>query len=94
MTIKHNDPAKAFEPFSLIDAGLVIVIGAGVYRQVKLARRAGHLYAQHGAGYVKLYPKGGTSSPAVKWHQIDPGPGADFTESGLGVEFVSLEAAE
>ncbi len=50
--------------FHIIDDAFVILRTRGVFRQAKIYRRAGLLYAQHGGGFVRLM-QNGTSAPNV-----------------------------
>ena len=68
--------------FSDIQDGQAITLTGGVYRQVGIAVRDGRIYAKQGSGYVRLSQYGATSSPKVRWHDIDPGAGGSFEEKG------------
>lgn len=57
--------------FKAVDEGFVIVKAAGIYKQVGLYERNGGLYAENGAGFVRLLKSGGTSSPKVTWDSIE-----------------------
>jgi len=59
------------QPFAKIEHGLVITFNKGIYRQVALYERNGNLFAQHGSGFVKLYPEGRTGIPSMAWKDID-----------------------
>lgn len=59
------------ERFHIIEEGAVILISKGNFRQAKIYRRAGDVYAGWGSGYVKLGGAGGTSHPAVTWLDIE-----------------------
>ena len=53
--------------FHLIEDHQIVLRLKGVYRQVKLYRRNGHVYAGYGSGYVLLFRSGGTSQPDTNW---------------------------
>ena len=53
------------ERFHEIEDGAAILASKGVYKQVKLFKRAGELYAQYGGGFIRLYEKG-TSLPSIR----------------------------
>ena len=75
--------------FHKIDDGAVITLFRGVYRQAHLYRRGDALYARHGAGFVRLHSKGGTSVPSLSWKEIDAGPGAAFSEGTFAVTYTA-----
>lgn len=81
--------------FSEIPEGQAIICSNGVYRQVRIARRAGKIYAKFGAGYVRLSAGGASSHPKVRWYEIDPGDGS-FEEKQGAVFYLEAcaEAAE
>ncbi|CDZ55053.1 hypothetical protein [Neorhizobium galegae] len=64
------------ERFHIIDDAAAILITKGVYRQAKVYRRGGELFAAYGSGFIRLY-RNGTSLPNVRcedvetpgWHQ-------------------------
>jgi hypothetical protein len=68
--------------FVVIPEAQAIIHSRGVYRQVPLFERGGRLYAKQGSGFVRLFQGGGTSCPAVKWAEIDPGEGSYAEQSG------------
>lgn len=57
--------------FTAIPEGQAIIHGKGVYRQVPVFERDGKIYAKHGGGFVRLLQGGGTTSPSVRWADID-----------------------
>lgn len=59
------------ERFHILDDAAVILRSKGVFRQAKVFRRGGELYASHGSGFIKLYASGGTSHPNVSWDAMD-----------------------
>lgn len=64
--------------FHVADDAAVILRSRGVYRQAKVYPRAGAVYASAGAGFIRLYKGGGTSTPNISWDDIDlNGAGAD-----------------
>lgn len=67
--------------FHKVEDAAVITLCRGIYRQCALYRRGNDLYALHGGGFLRLCAKGGTSVPHVSWKDIDPGPGASFSEA-------------
>lgn len=77
--------------FSEIPEGKAIIHSRGVYRQVLIAVRAGRVYAKHGGGYVRINTGGSTSSPAIRWSEIDGGDGT-ISETGHEVRWAANEA--
>lgn len=57
--------------FHEIPEAQIVTRSKGVYKQVKLYRRGGDLYAGHGSGFVRLLAGGGTSAPNVSWQDPD-----------------------
>lgn len=57
--------------FHEIPEAQIVTRSKGVYKQVKLYRRRGDLYAGHGSGFVRLLAGGGTSAPNVSWQDPD-----------------------
>lgn len=58
--------------FHVIEDSFVILVGKrGVYRQVKLYRRGGDLYAGASGGFVRLMAGGGTSAPDTRWDGME-----------------------
>lgn len=57
--------------FTKID-GAAIVRNRGVYRSCDLyeMHSSQSLFAKVGSGFIKLNPRGHTSSPSAKWDQI------------------------
>ena len=53
--------------FHEIPEAQIVTRSKGVYKQVKLYRRGGDLYAGHGSGFVRLMAGGGTTAPGVSW---------------------------
>lgn len=72
--------------FHEIPEAQIVTRSKGVYKQVKLYRRGGDLYAGHGSGFVRLLAGGGTTAPNVSWQ--DPylpshvGAAVQFPERG------------
>lgn len=72
--------------FHEIPEAQIVTRSKGVYKQVKLYRRGGDIYAGHGSGFVRLLAGGGTSAPNVSWQ--DPyltdanAMGVNFPERG------------
>lgn len=86
-------PVVAFtaiaERFHEIPDGMCILLSQkGVYRQSKLFRRGTELYAGYGGGFVRLYGKGGTSTPHLRYIAIDA-PHAGLEERELGRLFLT-----
>lgn len=79
--------------FSDIPEGKAIVHSRGVFRQVGIAERGGRVYAKYGAGYVRLNSSGTTSSPNVRWAELDPGEGT-ITEKVHEVRWTPNETAK
>ena len=57
--------------FHIIDGAQVILRSGGVFHQKKVFHRANRLYAQWGAGFVRLDGCEGTSAPKVSWEELD-----------------------
>lgn len=56
--------------FQPIEGEAAVLVTKGVYKQVPLYRRGGHLYAKHGAGFVRLMADGATTAPSVRLETI------------------------
>lgn len=63
--------SNAIQRFHVIDDGAAILRSKGVYRQAKIFRRAGDIFASWGVGFIKLGPRGGTSNPNVSWIDVE-----------------------
>ena len=63
--------------FHVIDDAHTILRRKGIFRQAKLYRRAGKVYAGVGAGYVRLMTNGGTSQPDTLWEGALPARAQD-----------------
>lgn len=74
--------------FTIIPEGQAIVLSGGVYRQVPIYARAGHVYAKHGAGFVRLMRGGGTSHVNIKWLELD-NPDGGHTEGQMYVDYAA-----
>jgi len=57
--------------FHIIEDSFAIVYCAGVYKQSKLYRRGGHIYAAHGGGFIRLMGGNTTSHPKARWQEIE-----------------------
>lgn len=57
--------------FHVIDDAAAILRSKGVFKQVKVFRRADALYAAHAGGFIRLYKGGGTSAPTIAWDDLD-----------------------
>ena len=57
--------------FTVTDDQVIIRTSKGVYRQAKIARRGDFIYACVGNGFIMLYSNGTTSSPTVRWEEIE-----------------------
>jgi len=57
--------------FHIIDGAQVILRSGGVFHQKKVFYRGERLYAQWGAGFVRLDGSDGTSAPKVSWEDLD-----------------------
>lgn len=73
--------------FTRVEDGHVIVRKGGVYRQTALYRRKEKLFAQFGAGFVRLAGGGATSVTSLSWLEIDCGDDG-YVERGGSVAFV------
>ena len=63
--------------FHVIDDAHTVLRRKGVFRQAKLYRRAGKVYAGLGAGFVRLMGNGGTTHPEVLWEGALPARASD-----------------
>ena len=61
--------------FHEIPDAQVVLRSKGVYRQAKLFRRGGDIYAAWGSGYIRLLKHSGTTVPAVSWLSVFDGHG-------------------
>lgn len=68
------------ELFHIIDDACVILRSRGVFKQAKVYRRDGVLYAGHAGGFITLRKNGGTSVPSISWIDTD----APFKIEGIG----------
>lgn len=68
--------------FTIIPEGQAIVHGRGVYRQVPIYERGGHVYAKHGGGFIRLTQGGSTSAPNIRWADVDTPVGSWAEEKG------------
>lgn len=57
--------------FHEIADGVVILRSRGVFRQAKVFRRDDKVYAQYGAGFIRLLSHSGTSVPSVAWLDLE-----------------------
>lgn len=57
--------------FHVIEEGQAIVRSRGVFRQVKIYRRADDVFAGYGGGFIKLLGMKSTTSPNISWVDID-----------------------
>ena len=81
--------------FHVIEDGAAITLCKGIWRQSKIYRRNGVIYAQHGGGYIRLFRGGGTSIPHVSWKEIDAGAGEAIEDaSDLSVRYFEMGAQE
>lgn len=60
--------------FHVLDEVFVITRNKGVFRQCKVFVRGDHVYAAHGAGFVRLMGHGGTSIPTMVWDGLTEHP--------------------
>lgn len=56
--------------FHVIEGAQVVLHSRGVFRQVKVYRRGGDIYAAHSGGFIKLFGMGGTSHPNATWKHL------------------------
>jgi hypothetical protein len=59
--------------FQEVIGGFALTQLGGVYKQSALYRRGEEVFAQHGSGFVQLWPSKGTSKPNMAWMEINPG---------------------
>jgi hypothetical protein len=57
--------------FTIIEDQVILRSSKGVYKQTKLARRDGYLYAAVGSSFLRLYANGTTSNPATVWEEME-----------------------
>ena len=70
--------------FHVIDDAVVILRANGVFKQVKAFQRAGIVYAQYGAGYIRLM-ENGTSAPKISVDAFDLGFVPEYADFGYMV---------
>lgn len=75
--------------FTIIEDQVILRSTRGVYKQAKLATRGEFLYAATAGGFVMLYANGTTSSPTLRWEEIE---GIENYRSGRLGRLVTLEA--
>ncbi len=73
--------------FTVIPEGQAIVHARGVYRQVPIYERGGHVYARFGGGMVRLNMGGATSAPNVRWAEAWAPAGQIVEKPGGFVEW-------
>lgn len=56
--------------FTVLDDIVILRSSRGVYTQTQLAVRGQHVYACVGKSFIMLYDKGVTSSPHMKWEDM------------------------
>lgn len=66
-----------------IPEGTVWIRKSGVYRSAKLFARGDTLFAECGAGYVRMHSSGATSVPTLVWLEIDPGTDHRLASTGM-----------
>ena len=76
--------------FHIVDDAHLVLRRRGVFRQCKLYRRSGKVYAGVGSGFVLLMAHGGTTQPDTLWEGTLPRPA---TESRLGPTTWGWQAA-
>lgn len=62
--------APSTSPFEPVP-GSVVLARAGVWRPAGLARHMNVLLAEHGTGYIRLFPDGQTSSKGARWSHLE-----------------------
>lgn len=79
--------------FHIIDEAQAVVLNKGVFKQVRVYRRAEEIYVESGKGFVKCYASGGVSTPNGRWIDIDsdfiilaPGKAPKFDKEKWEVE--------
>lgn len=65
------------------EAAAILLNRHGVYRQAKVFRRGKEVYAGVGAGFLRLFANGGTSTPYTRYLALDL-PNVEMTEDNLG----------
>jgi hypothetical protein len=73
--------------FHIVEDAQVILRHKGVYKQVKVFRRAGRVYAGWGSGFIQLLASGGTSKPDVQWESLPDDPA--ITRQSLHIAYVT-----
>lgn len=73
MNVIHVDSAGKQRSglFTITEDQAIIRSVNGIYRQARIARRGDHVYACVGNGFVMLYANGTTSSPTMRWEEIE-----------------------
>lgn len=57
--------------FTPLDDQVILRSKTGIYRQARIARRGDYVYACVGGGFVMLYANGTTSSPNIRYVDIE-----------------------
>lgn len=71
--------------FHAIEGAIVILRQRGVFRQVQVYRRADHLYARWGAGFIQLRGSNGTTLPDCNWEALELPAGMEMVAAPLQV---------
>lgn len=69
--------------FHIIEDAAVILRSKGVFKQVQVFRRGDELYARHGSGFIKLFPRGGTTHSNVSWLDMELPQQSPWIEEGI-----------
>lgn len=77
--------------FTVIDDQIVLRGKNGIYKQARLAHRAGHVFAKVAGGFVQVYTNGTTSHPDYRW--LDMEGGDQYVPGSLGRLTVRTGAA-
>lgn len=60
------------ERFTIIEDAAVILLGKkGIYRQAKVYRRDGKIYAAYGGGFIRLIQGGSTTNPDIRYQDFE-----------------------
>ena len=62
--------------FKEIEGEAAVLVKMGVYRQVPMYTRDGHVYAKIGGGFVRLMADGSTSQPGLRLEYLSWGTSA------------------
>lgn len=72
--------------FTILEGDHAIIVKGGVYKQVPVARRNGHLFCSIAGGFVQLYHDGSTSMPKLRCEELAVSIPVAMTKLGRLIE--------